>query len=156
MYLLQAKITHHLGYDEGVPRFWRHPFLLVIFSSALASQNLSAPAGIRPPLRKNGSAILPGGRIIAPLGEQYPTGSGPFGLSIGFGGHTVVTSNTGPGPNSFTVLEPDHRTGRWSAQTMTANSYDSDQEFGRDWRGLFMGLAYATDHSVWASEGNSG
>jgi YVTN family beta-propeller protein len=39
------------------------------------------------------------------------------------------------------------------AATLVANSYDGQEEFGRDWRGLFMGLAYGNDHSVWASEG---
>ena len=45
-----------------------------------------------------------GGRIIAPLGDQYPTGAGPFGLLVGPSARTVVTSNSGPGPNSLTVL----------------------------------------------------
>ncbi|HEX3748526.1 MAG TPA: bifunctional YncE family protein/alkaline phosphatase family protein [Bryobacteraceae bacterium] len=93
--------------------------------------------------------------MIAPLGQQHTTGAGPFGLLVGPAAHTVVTSNGGPGANSFTVL--DHqRDGRWSADTYVANSYDAEEEFGREWRGLFMGLAYINDHAVWASEGNSG
>jgi YVTN family beta-propeller protein len=128
---------------------------LLLFSSTLASQTFSAPAGIRPALRKIGSSILPGGRIVAPLGEQHPTGAGPFGLLLGPSARMAVTSNGGPGPNSFTVLYRE-RNGRWSAQTTVANSYDADEAFGREWRGLFMGLAYVNDHAVWASEGNSG
>ena len=155
MYHQTEKITHHLGYDEGVPASRRHLLALLLFSSILAAQTYSAPAGIRPALRRVGSSILPGGRIIAPLGDQYATGAGPFGLLVGPGARTVVTSNGGPGPNSFTILAHE-RSGRWSAQTIVANSYDAEEEFGREWRGLFMGLAYVNDHAVWASEGNSG
>jgi len=138
-----------------VPASWRHLLALLTLSNILTGQNFSAPAGIRPALRKTGSSILPGGRVISPLGEQHVTGAGPFGLLIGPAGRMVVTANGGPGPNSFTVLDHE-RSGRWSAQTFVANSYDAEEEFGRDWRGLFMGLAYGNDHSVWASEGNSG
>ncbi len=37
-----------------------------------------------------------------------------------------------------------------------ARTMEGQEEFGQDWRGLFMGLAYVNDHSAWASEGNSG
>jgi len=144
-----------LVYHGKVPASWRHLLALLTFTNILAGQSFSAPAGIRPALRKIGGSILPGGRVISPLGEQHVTGAGPFGLLIGPSGRTVVTANGGPGPNSFTVLDHE-RSGRWSAQTFVANSYDAEEEFGREWRGLFMGLAYVNDHSVWASEGNSG
>jgi len=39
---------------------------------------------------------------------------------------------------------------------LVARSYDAQEAFGQDWRGLCMGLAYVNDHAVWASEGNSG
>lgn len=155
MYHPLAKITHHLGYDGEVPVSWRHVLALLTFSSTLAAQSFAAPAGIRPALRKPGSSILPGGRVIAPLGDQYITGAGPFGLLIGPSARMVVTSNGGPGPNSLTVLDRE-RSGRWSVQQLVARSFDGQEAFGQDWRGLFMGLAYGNDHSVWASEGNSG
>jgi YVTN family beta-propeller protein len=138
-----------------VPATRRHALALLTFSATLAAQSFSAPAGIRPALRKPASSILPGGRIIAPLGEQYATGAGPFGLLVGPSARTVVTSNGGPGPNSLTIF--DHqRSGRWTSQTVMARSTEGQEAFGSDWRGLFMGLAYVNDHSVWASEGNSG
>ena len=134
----------------------RRQFLaLLTFSIPLVAQSFSAPAGIRPALRKPSASILPGGRIIAPLGDQYITGAGPFGLLVGPSARTVVTSNGGPGPNSFTVLDHD-RSGRWSVQQLVARSTEGQEAFGSDWRGLFMGLAYVNDHAVWASEGNSG
>jgi YVTN family beta-propeller protein len=138
-----------------VPVSWRHVLALLSFGSALTAQSFSSPAGIRPALRKPASSILPGGRIIAPLGEQFATGAGPFGLLIGPSARIVVTANGGPGPNSLTVLDRE-RNGRFSAQTLVARSYDGAEEFGQDWRGIFMGLAYVNDHAVWGSEGNSG
>jgi YVTN family beta-propeller protein len=134
---------------------WLQFLGLLTFSTAVIAQSFSAPAGIRPALRKTVSSILPGGRIIAPLGDQYPTGVGPFGLLIGQSARTVVTSNGGPGPNSFTVFDHD-RSGHWSLQQVVAHSTEGQEAFGADWRGLSMGLAYVNDHSVWASEGNSG
>jgi YVTN family beta-propeller protein len=156
MYYYPAKITHHLGYDGGVLASWRYVVALLTFGGALAAQSFSAPAGIRPALRRSTSSILPGGRIISPLGEQFATGAGPFGLLIGPSARIIVTSNGGPGPNSLTVVERE-RNGRFSpSQTVVAHSYGGEQEFGQDWKGLFMGLAYVNEHAVWASEGNSG
>jgi YVTN family beta-propeller protein len=134
---------------------WRQFLALLAFNATLAAQSFSAPAGIRPALRKAAAAILPGGRIIAPLGDQYFTGAGPFGLLVGPSARTVVTSNGGPGPNSLTVLDHD-RSGRWSVQQVVARATEGQEVFGHDWQGLCMGLAYVNDHAVWASEGNSG
>ena len=155
MYHLTAKITHHLSYDGCVPAFRRLVVALLLVNCALSAQSFTTPAGIRPALRKQTSSILPGGRIIAPLGEQFTTGAGPFGLMVGPSARLVVTSNAGPGPNSLTILNRE-RNGHFSAQTIAARLYDSDEVFGQDWRGVFMGLAYVNDHAAWVSEGNSG
>jgi YVTN family beta-propeller protein len=138
-----------------VPPAKRQFLALLTCSLTLAAQSFTAPAGIRPALRKPASSILPGGRVIAPLGDQYGTGAGPFGLLAGPSARIVVTSNGGPGPNSLTVLDHD-RSGHWSVQQLVAHSAEGQEAFGSDWRGLAMGLAYVNDHSVWASEGNSG
>src|SRR4029450_10168928 len=62
-------------------------WFLFLISAVLAAAQYSAPAGTRPALRRPGAAsILPGGRIIAPLGIQYITGPGPFGLARSPGG----------------------------------------------------------------------
>jgi YVTN family beta-propeller protein len=53
-------------------------------------------------------------------------------------------------------LDRERNSRRWSVDTKTAGSFEGAEVFGQDWRGLFMGLAYVNDHSVWASEGNSG
>jgi YVTN family beta-propeller protein len=73
----------------------------------------------------------------------------------------VVTANGGIGRNSFTILNREPG-GRWTSQQIAASAAKSKEkdtvdEFGAsDWRGVFMGLALVNDHTVWASEGNSG
>src|SRR5580704_6875449 len=80
----------------------------------------SAPAGIRPALRRPGAAsILPGGRIISPLGHQYTTGPGPFGLAVSPSGKTLVSANSGPDRFSLTVLERE-KNGAWQVRQLLA------------------------------------
>src|ERR1039457_1324491 len=111
---------------------------------------------MRPAQRPATASILPGGRIIAPLGEQHATGAGPFGLAVGRSARVVVTANGGMGRNSFTIFDREP-SGRWTSQQIAASSKEKVDEFGgTDWRGVFMGLALVNDHTVWASEGNSG
>jgi len=144
------------GYHEGVPAAWRAFMALLTIGSTIAAQSYSAPAGIRPALRRPGASILPGGRVIAGGGEEYATGPGAFGLAVSASGRTVVTSNSGPGRNSLTVLERD-RNSHWEVRQILARSPDALDHFdAADWRGVFMGLAFANDHAVYASEGNSG
>ena len=146
-----------------MPAAWRFSLVLLAFSLPAAAQTYSAPAGIRPALRgpvgTPASSILPGGRIITPLGEQHPTGSGPFGLAVSASGKTVVTSNGGPGRNSLTVMERG-KGGGWEVGNLVARSDDTvdtlDEFAALDWRGVFMGLALSGEHAVYVSEGNSG
>ena len=42
-----------------------------------------------------------------PLGNQYVTGPGPFGLAISASGRTLVSANSGPDRFSLTVVEQD-------------------------------------------------
>ncbi len=144
------------GYDEKVVAARRIFPVLLFVCATLGAQSFSAPAGNRPALRRNGPSILAGGRVIAPLGEEYPTGAGAFGLAVSASGRAVVTSNGGPGRNSLTVLERD-KTGHWQARQLLAQrpaAPDDGEE--NNWRGVFMGLAFANEHAAYASEGNSG
>ena len=140
-----------------MPAAGRAFLLWFTFSSLLAAQSFSAPAGLRPALRRYGTSILPGGRIISPAGDQYLTGSGPFGLVVSASGRTVVTSNGGPGRNSLTVLDRDSKSGRWQVRQFVIRGPDMpDDPDEREWRSVFMGLALAGEHAVFASEGESG
>jgi hypothetical protein len=124
----------------------------------------SAPAGIRPALRRPGAAsILPGGRVISPLGRQYVTGPGPFGLAISASGRTLASANSGPDRFSLTVLEQE-KGGAWQVRQIVApkrkkrkeGEREGDEKGEDQWHSVFMGLAFATEHMVYASEGNTG
>ncbi len=123
----------------------------------------SAPAGIRPALRRPGAAsILPGGRIISASGHQYVTGPGPFGLAISASGKTLVSANSGPDRFSLTVLE-QQKGGEWQARQLVAPKKEKPkegekEEAGKDdqWHSVFMGVAFSGEHTVYASDGNSG
>jgi len=139
-----------------VPAVWRSFLSLLTLHSLLAAQSYTAPAGIRQAQRHATASILPGGRVIAPLGEQHATGAGPFGLAVGPSARVVVTANGGMGRNSLTIFDREP-SGRWASQQIAASSKERVDDFGGlDWRGVFMGLALVNDHTVWASEGNSG
>jgi YVTN family beta-propeller protein len=128
---------------------------IFLLAWSLIAAEYHAPAGTRPAARRPGAeSILPGGRIIAPLGSQYGTGPGPFGLAVSPNGKMVVSANGGPRRYSLTVLEKDGqywRAREWSASTSKTPGADED-----DWRSVFMGLAFDGNHSLYASEGNSG
>jgi YVTN family beta-propeller protein len=115
----------------------------------------SAPAGLRPAARRAGASILPGGRVVAPYGDEYPIGPGAFGLAISPSGRTVVTANSGPARYSLTIL--DRAAGRtWQARQLVARPPDNTEPRGTGWSGVFMGLAFTSDRGLFASEGNSG
>jgi len=134
---------------------------LLLLTIPLFAADYSAPAGIRPALRRLNAGILPGGRIISPLGNQYVTGPGPFGLAISASGRTLVSANSGPDRFSLTVLERD-KSGIWSVRQLVAPKKkplekEADREKDDEgWHSVFMGLAFATEHVVYVSEGNSG
>jgi YVTN family beta-propeller protein len=137
-------------------------YFLLFLALPVCAAEYSAPAGIRPALRRPGAAsILPGGRIISPLGHQYVTGPGPFGLAISASGKTLVSANGGPDRFSLTVLQQE-KGGAWQVRQLLAPKKKKAKEGERDeksddqWHSVFMGLAFATEHSVYASEGNSG
>src|ERR1700722_3230314 len=110
---------------------------------------------MRPAIRRPGAAsILPGGRVIAPIGVQYSTGPGPFGLAISPSGKTVVTANSGPERFSLTILDRDKSSRRLVRHLIMVKR--DDPEEGEAWRSVFMGLAFNGEHTLYCSEGNSG
>jgi len=123
--------------------------------SALAA-DYSAPAGTRPAIHRPGApSILPGGRIIAPLGRQYIIGPGPFGLALSPDGKTIISVNSGPERFSVTVLEKD-KTGAMLTHHLVTAAPPKDREASSEWRSVFMGAAFAGNRSAYVSEGNSG
>ena len=138
-------------------------YLLIALVLPIFAAEYSAPAGIRPAIRRPGAAsILPGGRIISPVGMQYTTGPGPFGLAISTSGKTLVSANSGPDRFSLTILEKQ-KNGNWDAHQLLAPKpkkpkpgAEKGAEKDDEWHSVFMGLAFASEHSVYASDGNTG
>jgi DNA-binding beta-propeller fold protein YncE len=129
--------------------------LLVVIAAATAAAyaaDYRAPAGTRYALRRPGAeSIIPGGRVIGPHGRQGITGPAPFGLAVSASGKYIVTADSGPDRYSLSVLirEKD----KWRAERHVAGDQEGDED---DWRSIFMGLAFASERDVFASEGNSG
>ena len=132
----------------------RAVLLIAALSSNVHAEVFRPPAGERTTARRPGAeSILPGGRIVAPLGQTFSTGPGPFGLAINSRGSFVVTSNGGPNRYSLTVLE--RKGGQWRARQIETERGRKEQD-AEDWRSVFMGLAFRDDNHLFASEGNSG
>jgi YVTN family beta-propeller protein len=137
--------------------------LAVLIAAATALLPLFAadfrpPAGKQPVARRPGATtILPGGRVLTPLGKQYLTGPGPFGIAISRNGRVVVTADGGPNRYSLTVVERDPgsnpRVKHLLAPRDVSEEKDEDEA---DWRSVFMGLAFVDNQNLWASEGESG
>ena len=131
---------------------------LGLFSTIVA--DYSAPAGTRPAIHRPGApSILPGGRVIAPLGRQYIVGPGPFGLAISPDGKTIISVNSGPERFSISVLEKDKKAGLITHHLLTAppsKNHAEEREERDEWRSVFMGAAFSGNHAAYVSEGNSG
>ncbi len=133
-------------------------FLCVLAALCAWAADFRPPAGERHAVRRPGAeSVLPGGRVITPLGQQFPTGPGPFGLAMNASGDTLVTADGGPNRYSITVLQREGS--GWRTNTLKAEpkgeAGGEDDDDG-DWRSVFQGLAFANDRELYASEGNSG
>ena len=131
------------------------PLLMLVVP--LAAAEYSAPAGVRPAIRTPGAlSILAGGRVLTPIGTQYATGPGPFGLAISPSGRTLVTSNAGPERFSLTILERQREGTRQARHLVARRANEKPADEDDDWRSVFSGLAFSTERWLYASEGNSG
>jgi YVTN family beta-propeller protein len=130
----------------------------VIFAAACLSSaaEFHAPAGDRYALATSSGSILPGGRILKPLGTEFETGPGPFGLAVSHNG-TVVTADIGFARSGVTIIEPPGKGPRrqhhlWARTPLSTVPESADPE----WKGVFTGIVFESDKSVWVSEGDSG
>ncbi len=135
--------------------YWRAPWPILL-CAALTAADFRPPAGTRSAARRPGAeTILPGGRIVTPLGRQFNTGPGAFGLAVSPGGKMAVTANGGPNRFSLTVLDMSGEP--WRTRELRARPRDEKAAPGEDdWRSVFMGLSFSGDRRLFASEGNSG
>lgn len=99
--------------------------------------------------------MLPGGRMISPLGLHHTTGPGPFGLAVSPDGKTIVSADGGPNRYSLTILQRNEN--GWSSKRLAAPKKGEPEAEQDDWRSVFMGVAFDERGRVlYASEGNSG
>ncbi len=133
-----------------------------VFFTAFMVCNVSAadfhpPAGERYVVTSRAGTILPGGRILRPLGTQLDTGPGPQGLAVGRNG-TIATADTGPERFGITIIEPPGK-GVWRERHIWARTPGSRAPENADpgWLGVASGVAFDdSGKSVWVSEGDSG
>ncbi|HVN69759.1 MAG TPA: alkaline phosphatase family protein [Candidatus Binatia bacterium] len=126
----------------------------------------SAPAGVRPTGADRihpTQAILPNGRIAAPVGESLFIGTSPLGLALSPDGRYAIVSNDGAGgavasaQSSAAALVPGYSLSVVDAKSMTLASVYHDPSAA-----FFMGVAAARDPNdasrsiVLASDGAAG
>ena len=130
-------------------RLVRSFILALAFAAAILA---GAPAKDRPAqVSESGESVLPGGRLITPVGDQFNIGPGAFGLAISPSGRFVVTSDGGP---RFAISVLDTTTGQ-TRHFVPKRDKDKDPD-DDGWRSVFMGLAFDGESRIYASEGESG
>ncbi len=119
------------------------------------AQHYAPPAGERPAIKRLGAeSILPGGRIITPLGRQFSTGAGPFGIALSPNGRRVATADGGKDRYSITVFNEAGNTFRRTRFEAPRNRTPEGEK--NDWRSVFLGIAFDGNNRLYVSEGNSG
>ncbi|MEY4930773.1 MAG: hypothetical protein RI909_1497 [Bacteroidota bacterium] len=113
----------------------------------------TAPAGEQYTLiNREGATVIPNGRLVTPVGKQITVAPHPFGLAVSPDGKTIITSNSGTGPFSISIIK------NLSGQNFdvrqipeTKNDEDEDEEDEEEedesLKGVFMGLAISPDGS---------
>jgi YVTN family beta-propeller protein len=66
---------------------------------------LSAPAGSQyTNINKDGTTVIPNGRLLTPSGRSFEVAPHPFGLELSNDGNIAVTANSGVKPLSITII----------------------------------------------------
>lgn len=137
----------------------RLPVIAVALAVPLFCADYRTPAGERVAKPRPGAeTVLPGGRTLTPLGRQFRTGPGPFGLAVNKKGDMAVSANGGPDRFSLTVVESDGKLWRTDeVETVPRRRRgEPESDDANEWRSVFMGLAFGGRHELFTSEGNSG
>ena len=66
---------------------------------------LSAPAGsMYTAIHKDGTTVIPNGRLLTPSGKSFIVAPHPFGLALSRDGEIAVTANSGTQPLSISII----------------------------------------------------
>ncbi len=105
---------------------------------------ISAPAGdMYTHIDRNGTTVIPNGRILTPAGQCFTVAPHPYGLALSSDGTVAITANSGTSPISITILRnintstPDIR--------QIPPSPTSDKGILES---VFMGLAVSPDNKL--------
>lgn len=122
---------------------------LLLCATLVLAQSFAPPAGVRPARKGTTVSILPGGRVIAPLGEQRLTAPGLMSLALSGSGKFLVTAEADGRRSSLTVIE---RARNGETRVIPVNQSPAGD------RGISLsgGLVFTGEHAVWASEGRAG
>ncbi len=135
------------------------PFALILSVAASAQTRdatpyFEAPAGSLYASRNpSGVTVLPSGRLLAPRGVNVVVAPHPYGLALSPNGSLLVTSNSGTGPFSLSLLR-GLASGTPEVKRIPPEGAPDD---GETIEGVFMGVAVAPDNrTIYASGGNDG
>lgn len=127
--------------------------LVLAVAPLVVLAELRPPGAERAPIRgNNGAAILPGGRVLQPLGQQFPTGPGPVNVIITGNDRFMASANIGPERGSVTVFQRNGKQ-NWTLGNVFASEFASQPG---ELRSVSGGIALANEKQAWISEGESG
>ena len=103
----------------------------------------TSPAGDQfTQINREGATVIPNGRLITPLGKQITVAPHPFGLTLSPDGKTVITSNSGTGPFSISIIS-DYNSASPAVKQIPEGVKDDEGLI----EAVFMGLAISPDGS---------
>ena len=95
----------------------KQPLLFLLLATALFSCGkkdapvitkawvATAPAAAQyTSINREGTTVIPNGRLITPTGKQITVAPHPFGLTISPNGRIIITANSGVGPFSISII----------------------------------------------------
>ncbi|NVO19799.1 MAG: bifunctional YncE family protein/alkaline phosphatase family protein [Bacteroidetes bacterium] len=105
---------------------------------------ISAPAGNQfTHIDRNGTTVIPNGRLLTPLGVNYTVAPHPYGLALSNDGSIAVTANSGIQPLAITILR-NIKSGNPEIQQVPPGPKTD----GGVLASVFMGLAVSPDNKV--------
>lgn len=135
--------------------YTKHFAAALLLCVVVAAADFTVPAGDRYAGIGPKGSILPGGRVIQPLGVQLETGPAPKGMAVSPNG-VIATTDTGPERYGLTLYERGK--GEWRGRHIWARTPNSKEPEAAepDWKGVSEGIAFESENSIWISEGASG
>ncbi len=158
---------------NGIPPVSFKPFAAALLGAVLLGAGprpapliiYSAPAGIRPTGADRihpTSAILPNGRVAAPVGESLFVGADPLGLALSPDGRYAIVSNDGNGSATMTLASGGMLVHGYSLAVVDTRIMKLASVYHDAAALFFMGVAAARDPRdasrtiVLASDGGAG